>query len=296
MDGHGHGHGASLAATQRAFNAAASWIAQVCWDERSISNLTAHQRVYGETRLALALGAQRAVCAPMKAVEAVKSVRAKQRETCPRFGPRGSIRYDARTDRLMRLDRVCLNTVDGRVVCRLILGARQQERLVDPAWESGGADTVWRRGIYYRHIAHRREAPDKAASEGGVLGVDLGIVNLAPDSVGETFTGARIHIVCNRSPVRRQRLQQWGARTAKRRSRCLGRREARFQSTPHHGNSKQLVQKAVVSRKALAREDPSGLRERVTVRREHRYTRQSWAFFQLRQYIADTAAWTGVPV
>src|SRR5260221_11424568 len=115
------GHEATLAATQRAFNAAATWIARVCWDEGITNTNTAHHRAYGETRLAYGLGAQLAVCARAKAVEAIKGVQAKRRETCPHFGPRGSVRYDARTYRLMSLDRVSLNTLEGRIVCRLVL-------------------------------------------------------------------------------------------------------------------------------------------------------------------------------
>ena len=81
-------------------------------------------------------------------------------KTCPHFGPRGSIRYDVRTYRLMSLDRVSLNTLEGRIVCRLLLGPRQHEMLVDPAWAIGGADLVWRRGVYYLHVTQSREAPE----------------------------------------------------------------------------------------------------------------------------------------
>jgi len=45
-------------------------------------------------------------------VEAIKAVKAKAKHrkqaACPRFGPRGSMRDDARTYRLMRLDRVLI--------------------------------------------------------------------------------------------------------------------------------------------------------------------------------------------
>jgi len=289
------GHDAALAATQRAFNAAATWIAQVCWDEGITNTNTAHHRVYGETRLQFVLGAQLAVCARAKAVEAIKAVKAKQRETCPTFGPRGSIRYDARTYRLMSLDRVSLNTLEGRVVCRLVLGPRQHEMLVNPSWEIGGADLVWREGTYYLHITQSREAPPERESS-DVLGVDLGIVNLATDSGGEHFTGAIIHLVRTRYHLRRHRLQKVGTKNAKRRIRRMGRREARFQRHTNHCISKQLIQKAVVSRKAIALEDLNGIRERTTVRREQRYERHSWAFFQLRQDIAYKAAWAGVSV
>src|SRR5215831_6399094 len=203
---------AALAATQHAFNKAATWIAKVCWDEGINNTNTAHHRVYGETRLNFGLGAQLAVCARAKAVEAIKAVKTTHRETCPRFGPRGSVRYDARTYRLMSLDRVSLNTLEGRVVCRLILGPRQHEMLVDPEWEIGGADLVWRSGVYYLHVTQSREGPPETKQDGGVLGVDLGIVNLATDSEGETFTGAMIHIVRNRYLLRRQRLQKVGTK------------------------------------------------------------------------------------
>src|SRR6185437_12131673 len=146
------GHEVALATTQRAFNAAATWVARVCWDEGITNTNTAHHRVYGETRERFSLGAQLAVCARAKAVEASKAVKTKKRETCPTFGPRGSIRYDARTYRLMSLDRVSLNTLEGRIVGRLLLGARQHAMLVDPAWEAGGADLVWRAGTYYLHV------------------------------------------------------------------------------------------------------------------------------------------------
>src|SRR5262249_46083479 len=153
-------------------------MARVGWDEGIITTttITAHQRVYGQTRLYQGLGAQLAVCASAKAVEAIKAVQSKHRETCPRSGPRGSVRYDALTYRLMRLERVSLKTLDGRVVCRLLLGPRQQELLVDPTWTIGGADLVWRRGVYYLPVTQRREAPPETELDGGTLGVDLGIV------------------------------------------------------------------------------------------------------------------------
>lgn len=292
------GHEDALTATQRAFNAAASWIAQVCWEEGITNTNTAHHRVYGETRGRFGLGAQLAVCARAKAVEAIKAVKAKHRETCPHFGPRGSVRYDARTYRLMSLDRVSLNTLDGRVVCRMLLGTRQHEMLVDPAWKIGGADLVWRRGVYYLHVTQSREASEEHTTGDvlGMLGVDLGIVNLATDSDGETFSGAQVKRVRTRYHTRRQRLQKVGTKSAKRRLKKNAGKEHRFQKDTNHCISKALVKKAVVSCKALALEDLTGIRERTTVRHEQRYERHSWAFYQLCQFLTYKAAWAGVPV
>jgi hypothetical protein len=168
------GHKATLAATQRAFNDAATWISLMCWREGITNTNTAHHRVYGETRTRFGLGAQLAVCARAKAMEAIKGVKAAGKNTCPLFGPRGSIRYDARTYRLMSLDRVSLNTLAGRVICRLILGPRQHAMLTDPAWTIGGADLVWRRGVYYLHVTQSSTAPDVPEDPPERLGVDLG--------------------------------------------------------------------------------------------------------------------------
>jgi hypothetical protein len=97
-----------LIVTQHAFNAAATWVAEVCWDEGLINANTAHHRVYGETRANVGLGAQLAICARMKAVEAIKAVKAKRGETCPHFGTHGSVRYDTRSYTHMGHERVSL--------------------------------------------------------------------------------------------------------------------------------------------------------------------------------------------
>jgi len=298
-----NGHDAVLQETQKRFNAAASWIATICWDERITNTNTAHHRVYGETRSQYGLGSQLACCARAKAVEAVKAARTQEPQrkphqkpiTCPQFGPRGSVRYDARTYRLMSLDRVSLNTVQGRVTARLILGKRQHDMLIDPAWTIGSADLVWRNGIYSLHVTQSTDAP-QVTETSDILGVDLGIVNLATDSDGQTFTGAKVHEVQVRYHKRRQELQRVGNRSAKRRLKKLSGREKRFQKDINHKLSKTLVRKAVVSRKALALEDLTGIRDRTTVRRENRYERHSWAFYQLRMYIAYKAAWASVEV
>src|SRR5450756_1769240 len=290
------GHEATLHATQMAFNAAASWIATVCWEEHITNTNTAHHRVYGETRRRFGLGAQLAVCARAKAVESIKATKTKQSETCPQFGERGSLRYDARTYRLLSLDRVSLNTLQGRVVCRLILGQRQHEMLVDSTWKIGGADLVWRRGTYYLNVTQSKDTLEQMIETNETLGVDLGMVQLATDSTGESFSGANVHEVRMRYQKRRQILQRVGTRSAKRRLKKMSGREKRFQKNTNHVISTTLVQKAAHTRKALALEDLTGIRARVTVRRVNRSERHCWAFYQLRIFIAYKAAWAGVPL
>src|SRR6266702_1965666 len=274
-------HVAVVQETQRRFNEAASWIATVCWDERITNSNTAHHRVYGQTRSQFGLGEQ-----PAPPPEPA---------ACPQFGPRASIRYDARTYRLLPLDRVSLNTLEGRITAHLLPGQRQHEMLCDPDWKIGGAEVVWRGGTYFLHVTQSKEAPDVTEAD-EAIGVDLGICNVATDSEGEQFTGAEVRAKRSRFVARRAALQRLGTRSAKRRLKQMSGRERRYMKNVNHTISKALVHKAVVSRKALALEDLTGIRESGTVRREQRYERHAWAFFQLRLFLTYKAAWAGVEV
>jgi IS605 OrfB family transposase len=315
-------HKAVFEETQRRFNDAATWVAAVCWEEHITNTNTAHHRVYGPTRARFGLGAQLAVCARAKAMEAIKAVKSQDAErmarwrkanarrrkqgkkelpppepgSCPQFGLRASIRYDARTYRLLPLDRVSLNTVQGRLICRMLPGKRQHEMLVDPDWKIGGEELVWRMGVYYLHVTQTTAAPEEPPTS-DVLGIDLGICNVATDSQGEPFTGTGVRKKRAQYVARRSALQRVGTRSAKRRLKRMSGRERRWMRDVNHTISTTLVKKVVVSRKALALEDLTGIREgEVTVRREQRYERHCWAFYQLRQFLTYKAAQASMPV
>ena len=144
----------------------------------------------GETRSHYGLGSQLACCARAKAVEAVKAARTQEQQrkphqkplTCPQFGPRGSVRYDARTYRLMSLDRVSLNTVQGRVTCRLILGKRQHDMLIDPRGLL--AVLIWCGEGHLLPAYHPEQRCSTGTETADTIGVDLGMVNVATDSDG----------------------------------------------------------------------------------------------------------------
>ncbi|MCG8351307.1 MAG: hypothetical protein MI924_26340, partial [Chloroflexales bacterium] len=216
----------AIRATAAAFNTAATYCASVAWNERITNKNKLHHVVYGPTRVNYGLGAQLACCARDKAAEAVRAARTNGADTYPTFKPDSSIRYDARTYRLLSLDRVSLNTLTGRVIGQLILGEFQRRHLYDTSWKIGGAELVQRDGQFYLHITQTKAnpAPDEPT---GFLGVDLGLVNLAADSDGETYSGATVQRVRERRFQHRQRLQQANTRRARWRLRKNARREAR---------------------------------------------------------------------
>jgi len=60
--------------------------------------------------------------------------------------------------------------------------------------------------------------------------------------------------------------------------------------------SKTIVREAEGTGRGIKLEDLSGIRGRITVRTAQRADAHSWAFGQLRRFIAYKAALAGVPV
>jgi putative transposase len=204
----------ALRETQQAFNRAASYCVSVAREQRVTSKNKLHHIVYGPTRAIYGLGAQLACCARDKAAEAVRRARQDKKADCPTFRDDSSIRYDARTYRLMSLDRVSLNTLRGRVIGQFVLGDFQRRTLYDATWKIGGAELVRRAGVWYLHITQTKanQSPDDPTD---VLGVDLGLVNLATDSEGEQYSGAQIKQIRERRFQHRVRLQKASTRRAR---------------------------------------------------------------------------------
>jgi putative transposase len=270
---------AALRQTQAAFNRAASYCATVAWEQGVTNKNKLHFLVYGPTRVNYGLGAQLACCARDKAAEAVRATRSREAElkkldaekarqasktgkpftahtplSCPTFAADSSIRYDARTYRLLSLDRVSLNTLTGRVIGQLVLGEYQRRYLYDTTWKIGGAELIRRADVWYLCITQSKAAPAPDQPT-GYLGVDLGLVNLATDSDGETYSGAEVQRVRERRYRHRRRLQLANTRRARWRLRQNARREHRFQKDTNHRISKALIRKAARERKALVLED-----------------------------------------
>ena len=93
------------------------------------------------------------------------------------------------------------------MIGQLVLGDFQRRHLYDTSWKIGGAELVQRGGQFYLHITQTKAdpAPDEPT---GFLGVDLGVVNLAADSDGATYSGAPLKRARNRRFKHRQALQQ----------------------------------------------------------------------------------------
>jgi IS605 OrfB family transposase len=253
---------------------------------------------YGDVRARFGLSANLAIRAIARVCAALK-VKSKAHST---FAPT-SIDYDQRIFSFREWDwTFSLTLLHARARLDTILGKRQKDRLKGQTPTS--ATLVKRRdGTYFLHIQVRGTAPTPQHTT-GVLGVDLGRTDIAHTSDGKDWNGQELRAVRDRYSRLRAGLQRQaskGTRSTRRRCRellaRLSGREARFQRHTNHEISKDLTQTARGTGRALALEDLTGIRERTNQEPRQKTERRrsnTWAFYQLRQFVAYKAQDAGV--
>ena len=269
-------------------NRACTWLAGQAWDTQTFGQFALHKLTYERCREQFGLAAQMTVRCIAKVADAYKLDRKARR----RFKRYAAQPYDDRIFRLCSDTHLSIWTVHGRLTIPYQCGTRQRALL---AYRKGEVDLMYVKGVFYLAVVCDVLDPEEMGIE-RVLGVDLGITNLAVDSDGTVYTGEAVDRKRQRYQQRREGLQRHGTRSARRRLRLLKGKQARFQSNTNHAIAKRLVETAQRSAAGIALEDLTGIRQRVKARRQQRPRHTNWGFFQLRQYVTYKAALAGVPV
>jgi putative transposase len=231
----------------------------------------------------------------------------------------GFATYDARIFSFREKDwTVSLTTVEGRERFELAIGHYQREQLAgsNPKKTSGPltrtATLVKRKdGSYSIQICVEAKLPEQQ-NTAQVVGVDLGRTDIAHTSEGDNWNGQQLNRVRDHYSRLRavlQRKASKGTRSSRRRCRELLQRlsgkERRFQSRQrcvaktwvNHRISKAIVSRAKATNSAIALEDLTGIRERINQQPRSKAERRranSWAFYQLRQFLEYKARVAGV--
>jgi putative transposase len=265
---------ARLLATLARCNQASDYISQIAWSKRIFRQFDLHHQVYAEVREKFELSAQATVRCISKVTDAYKL----DRKTMRTFRADGAIAYDSRLMSFSKQEQtVSIWTLEGRVRVPWIGGPRQAQLMLHQA---GEADLCLVDGTFYL-LASCKIKPQKPIAAKGVLGVDMGIENLATDSDGRLH-GTHVRQTRRKRQKTRQSLQQKNSKSSKRKLKKRRRKERRFVQDVNHCISKTLVESAKRTNRGIALEDLKGIRKRVRACRQLRRELHSWAFYDLK--------------
>jgi putative transposase len=276
-------------ATLVAFADACNAIAEVARAIHSTNKVKVQQACYASIRAQFGLSANLTIRAIARVCAALK-VKAKIHST---FEPT-SIDYDQRIFSFREWDwTFSLTLLHGRV--RLNAELTQRQRATLHGKSPTAAVLVKRRdGTYWLHVQLSSEAPPVMEIR-GILGVDLGRRRIAVDSDSTIYEADEVNRLRQHYPKVRRSLQAKGTKGAKRALKRLSGRERRHMRHINHVISRRIVNNALETQRGIALEDLTGIRQRTKVRKAQRYGQQSWAFFQLRQFIGykveDIGVW-----
>ena len=275
------------------FNEACNFVSRIAWEKKLFNKVFLQRIVYRDIREKFGLAAQLAIRVIAKVVETYKADKTVFHE----FRDFGSIVYDQRILSFKGMDTVSVSTVHGRIRIPITIGKYGEipfERI------RGQCDLVRKNKLFYLMVVV--ETPEEPIiNPDNIMGVDMGIVNIAVDSTGKYYSGDQINEVRDHNADLRSRLQAVGynhasRKSAKRHLKKLSGKERRFARDTNHVISKEIVHKAKGTSSAIAIENLDGIRMRTTVRKGKRYIHNSWSFHQIRSFIEYKAREAGIPV
>jgi len=200
----------ALAATLVACNRAAEWVSTVAWEQRVFHNYDLRGCTYGQVKAEFGLSAQPAQHVIKKVADAYRGDPTTRR----RFRPLAAQPFDDRClSWQLAQQTVSIWTVGGRLKGVRFACGEHQRRLL--AFRRGESDLLSRDGHWF--LLATCEVPEQPQQPSlGMLGVDLGIVNIATTSDGTRYCGSRVNRVRHRHRRLRQKLQHNGSKSAKR--------------------------------------------------------------------------------
>lgn len=285
-------------ATLTAFAAACNYVADYGRKNKVWRQFELHRLCYKDIRARFGLSANLAV----RAIARVSPRLMKEKTRNSIFRPT-SVDYDLRIFSFKEKDWiVSLTLTSGRYRFPLSIGTYQREALTG---KNPTCATLCKQGKnYFINIVVEDPDPVNLTPE-IVIGVDMGMIDLAVLSDGTKFSGNEMSSYrLRRSKIRRsvQLKASRGSRSTRRSCRRLTARlkgrETRYQKSVNHWISRQIVNKAVAQNAAIALEDLTHIREGTNkkLRKAQRGLHNSWAFYQLRTFIEYKAKRKGVRV
>lgn len=285
--------------TFKQYNFALNFAIEQAWKpERKIINKSKlHKLTYYPLREKTNLPANYICSARNKACDVIRGNVIKwhnhKKASKPVFQPFSAIQCDKRT--LTIKNRGCtFSTVNGRVKANYFVGDYQKQILDDPNYEFRTATLTYKNGSFFLNITIVKPALIKQPEV--VMGVDLGIKNIAVTSTGKFFKSGLLNDNRKQFREKRAKLQKKGTRSCKKVLQRISGRENRFSNWILHNISRQIVNEAVNHNvQVIAFEKLTNIRERAKQwRKKERAKVNLWTFSKLQQYVQYKALEAGI--
>ena len=308
-----------LKETMKLFNQTCNTISQTAFHNQTFGKWPIQKLIYHDLKKISGIPAQLLI----RAIALVCGSYKAEKKKMHWFKETSAIPFDSRIRTFHKSDSVSLRLWNQRIKIPIILGQYQAQKLNGiKLSDTGESDLIYDRTqnrFYLVLVVDQPETPTTHSNQ--VLGLDLGIKNLAADSDGTLYTGTSVEHTRKRYALLRAGLQSRGSKNSRRHLKKLSGKEHRYCKDVNHCLSKKIVQKAKGTGRSLALEELKGIRERLGwkpfkkvspvlgdlipkgeekprkhVRKSVRTLINSWSFSQLRLFIAYKAKIAGVRV
>jgi len=297
-----------LEETAKQFKEACQTVVDAGWneDDHKVYNKNKlHDQTYNQVREETELPANLVVRARDRASEAIKGcverLKKDEKASKPRFTS-DSLSYDKRTLTVWLGENRCsISTVDGRIKADFQIpedNSYYNKYLESDEWKVRQS-TIEKHEYeddqpYYLHLGIKKEPETESnAVNPTVMGVDLGIDNVAVTSTGTFHSGDKLNHRRRHFEEIRGKLQAQGTRSAHLTLQELSGRENRFACNTLHRISKDIVQEAVDHDvDVIAFENLDDIRDNLPPQKQF----HSWAFNQLYEYVKYKAREQGIVV
>lgn len=287
--------------TFKQYNYALNFCIDKAWEpERKIINKSKlHKLTYYPLKEQTNLQANYICSARNKACDAIKGNVIKwhdhRKATKPIFKLLSAIQFDKRT--LAIKNRSCtFSTVNGRIKSNYLIGDYQKQILDDPNYEFKTATLTYRNDNFFLNITIVKPALIKQPNI--VMGIDLGIRNIAVTSTGGFFSSGLLNDRRRQFREKRGKIQSKNTKSAHNLIKRLSRQETRFTYWILHNISRQIIDEALEHNvDGIAFETLNSIRESARQWRKKERTKVNlWAFSKLQSFVRYKALENGIDV
>ena len=252
------------------------------WNLGIKNNIQLHPFVYSELKN-IGLPSQLSIACIKMACGMIKKAKNKP------FISKTSIRYNSPRSFSFKNNILSISTIQGRVKIPI--------KIPDYALKYFSLDiresllTKNYKGDYYFTFTFLKKIPTDLNLQERVLGIDLGINNLAVTSDKQFFNSGKVKQAKRKFKFLRSKLQAKGTKSSKRLLRKLSGKERRFMTWVNHCISRTIIDSFDGNK--IIMENLKGIRK-IRRGKNMNYWISNWSFFQLQSFIEYKANFVGI--